>query len=226
MTTNDDQPGGAPAAPPAGAGSAPKTLEQVLKEHPHLEQELTGRTQRIATREKEQGERTALQRWAQQLGVTDGNPEVVAEAFRRYSEQQTANMSEAERIRAEAEKDRQEAARERQEAKQAKFDAVAIKVLSKAGAEAPEVMAAGLPRFGVDLDSDEDAVAKAVEEMKKVLPGSFGGKPTGTPQAGAGQPPAGSPQAGRTGEDKVGDLARRQQERYVNRRGKAPIPGM
>lgn len=221
-TQGGDRSAGAPAG---GAPAGLPSLESLLKQHPHIEAELTGRTQRIASKEKEQGERTALQRWAQQLGVTDGNVEVVAEAYRRHSEQQAAAMSEADRAKADREKDRADAARALEEAKQARFEALAIKHLSKANAEAPEIMAASLARFGVDLDADEDAISKAVEEMKKVLPGSFGGKASGTPQAGPGKPPASTPQGRSTGEDKKGAQAAAHLERRANRVGKAPIPG-
>jgi hypothetical protein len=228
--TRDDTGGGTgtggTGTPGGTGGTPPKTLAQVLAEHPHLAGELDARTQRIAATEKTQGKNSALLEFAKGLGVED--PNIIAETFRRHQEQQAAQMSDAERAKSEAEKARAEAQQALTEAKQAKLDAIAIKQLSKAGAEAPEVMAAGLTRFGVTLDSDEQAVAAAVEEMKKVMPGSFGPKATGTP-AGAGNPgtpPAGTPQGGKTGTDGAGGQAKAQLERLQNRRGKPPIPGM
>jgi hypothetical protein len=221
----DDGAGGSGGTGSAG-GAAPKTLQQLLTEHPHIAGEIDARTQRIAATEKKQGADHGLREFAKSLGVED--PQIIAETFRRHQEQQAAQMTEAERVKADAEKAKAEAAQALTEAKQARLDAVAIKHLSKAGAEAPEVLSAGLARFGVGLDSDEDAIAKAVEEMKKVMPGSFGPKATGTP-AGAGNPgtpPAGTPQGGKTGTDKAGSVAAAQLERLQNRRGKAPIPGM
>jgi hypothetical protein len=227
---NTEDPSGGGGAPPAGNGtggsSAKATLAQILADHPHLNDEINARTQRIAATEKKQGQDQGLRDFAKSLGVED--PNVIAETFRRAQEAQTAQMTEAEKAKADAQKTQAEAAKALTEAKQARLDALAIKHLSKAGAEAPEVMAAGLTRFGVTVDSDEDTIGKAVEEMKKVLPGSFGPKATGVP-AGAGhpgQPPAGTPQGGKTGSDLQGSVADRQLERIVNRRGKAPIPGM
>jgi hypothetical protein len=129
----DDGAGGSGGTGSAG-GAAPKTLQQLLTEHPHIAGEIDARTQRIAATEKKQGADHGLREFAKSLGVED--PQIIAETFRRHQEQQAAQMTEAERVKADAEKAKAEAAQALTEAKQARLDAVAIKHLSKAGAEA------------------------------------------------------------------------------------------
>lgn len=221
--------GGAPTGTgtggPAGGGGQ-KTLADILKEHPHISAEVDARTQRIAATEKTQGKTAGVAELAKTLGLD--SPDEIAAIVKAHRDAQSAAMTEAEKAKADAAKTKAEADAALRDAKQARLDAIAIKHLSKAGAEAPEVLAAGLARFGVTLDSGEEDVAKAVEEMKKVMPGSFGPHPTGTP-AGAGHPgtpPAGTPQGASTGADQMGSLAKAQLERRTNRRGSAPIPGM
>lgn len=195
-----------PAVPPAaGAGAAPKTLADVLAAHPHLASELDTRTASIAAKEKDQGKRFGLAEWAKELGVPDGNPDVVADAFRKYTLQQTAQMTEAEKARTEAEALRTQAEAALREAKQAKFDAAAIKWLSLANCEDPAILAPTLLALGVTVDSTDEEIKAAVAELVKRTPGAFTGKAGGTPGAGnPGGPPAGAP--GGTGNGREGSV--------------------
>jgi HPt (histidine-containing phosphotransfer) domain-containing protein len=220
--TDDEKTGGTGgAAQGSGGGDAPRlTLAQILEQHPHVKDELAGEVQRVGSREKEQGKRSGLNDFLQQHGL-DGipDPSVIVEGYRKFTEQQASQMTEAERLRADAERDRQAAAADRVKAKQEKFDASAIKWLTNAGADDPELLAAALTRLGVDLDSDEEAIKAAVGELKKRSPGSFAGKPKGTPGTGnPGAPPAGSPGGTGDGKSAPGQQASQQRERIYGKK--------
>lgn len=208
----------APATAPAPAGApSPPTLEQVLRDHPHLAAELDSRTANVAAREKDQGRRSGLQEWAKGLGVDD--PDVVADGYRKYAEQQKATMSEADRARAEAEQDRAAAQRELAAAKQARFDAAAIKHLSAANAEDPAVLAPSLLALGVTVDSTDEEIQAAVGKLRERTPGAFTAKPAGTPGGGnPGGPPAGSPGGTGSGQNASAESeSKAQLERVQNR---------
>jgi hypothetical protein len=200
-----------------GAPTAPRTLADVLKAHPHLAQELDTRTSEVAAREKDQGRRSGIQEWAKSLGVED--PNIVAEGYRRYAEQQAASMTEAEKAKADAERAKAEAERVLAEAKKERLNALAIKHLTAANATSPELLTASLTALGVTVDSDEEAVKAAVGKLKEQLPGAFAGSASGTPSTGgAGTPPVGSPGASGDGKSKPGAQAAAHIERLTGKK--------
>lgn len=209
---------GAPEGGGTGGGGGPATGETgpPVETVTMTKAEYDAAMMKVGTREKDQGKRSGLQEWAKGLGADD--PAVIAEAFKRYTEQQAAQMTDAEKTKQDADQIKADAAQILQDAKQAKFDATAIKYLGLANAEDPELLAASLTRLGVTVDSTEEEIKAAVAELKKRTPGAFAGKPGGTPAGGnPGKPPAGTPGGKGDGKAEPGQQAREQRERIYGK---------
>jgi hypothetical protein len=222
--TDDEKTGGTGGGAGSGTGTGsggekPRlTLAQILEQHPHVKDELTSEVQRVGAREKDHGRRSGIQEFLAQHGIEAADPSVVVDGYRKFMEAQQAQMTDAERLRSEAEQAKALATKALADAKQERFDAKAIRFLQQAGAEDAELLAATLGRLGVTVDSDDEAIKAAVQELKKRSPGAFAGKPKGTPGTGnPGGPPAGSPGGSGDGKAPAGQLAQSQKERIFGK---------
>lgn len=202
-----------PAAEPAGSAEPPgsKTYTQA---------ELNA----LIGREKSQSQRSALARFAAELGYE--KPDELAAIVKRHREEEDARLSEAEKARAEAERERQAAVKDRADAKRELFETRAAKLLTKADAADVEVATAALlgSAFGLTPDSDEKELQAAVEKLKQRTPGLFGAPNPGSPVGDPGTPAPGA-RPGGAGEKPVpGAQAKAMLERVQSRRPAAGAP--
>ncbi len=126
---------------------------------------------RVATKEKQDGERKARQDIAEQLGVS---LEDAAAIIKKAKEQDDKDKSEAQR-REDAAAAREKAANEREaEAKRTVFETRLGRVLDKAGMS--EAVQENVTVKGLTVDSSVEDIQAAVDKLKKDAPALFGGE--------------------------------------------------
>lgn len=179
--------------------------------------DLERRTRDMAAREKEQGRRSGTQAWAEAAGYT--TPDEILQAAQAHRQAELAKMSDADRIRGEAEEMAKKASKALEDANAAKFESLASKHLSAAGAQDPDLLAPALAKLGLTHESTDKEFTDAIDAMKQRAPGAFAGKPAGTPEATPGTAPRGGPTGGKSGASDVKGQVDAQLERMQMRRG-------
>jgi len=146
---------------------------------------------RIATREKEEGRRSALKDLMEQLGITDVEEAKTLLANARAAEE--AKKTEAEKQAAEMQKATKAAEKAAADAQRERLTARIERHLVRAGISVEDdAKLTRLTRLvDVDNDADDDKVKDAVEQLKKDMPEVFGEtKPGNKPDP---KPPRSSP---------------------------------
>jgi hypothetical protein len=212
-------------APPAGGGGAgPKPADPKAKEKDAAAavEGMVSMTQErlngLLAREKDQGQRGALSSAAEAAGF--GSFDDLLRIVAEKQKQDLDAMSDLDRKKAETETARREALKLLEDAKDARFAAVALKILQAADAQDGPLAAAALlgGGFGLTPDSDEAAIEAAVGKLKDRAPGLFAPK-TAPPATGdPGKPPAGAKPGGVGVPEQPGSQKTAQLERIQRRR--------
>ena len=179
-----------PPVPPAPAPPTDRTFTQA---------ELTA----IATREKAEGEKAAIAKVAETLGMS---VEDAAKAIKAQRDRDTAAMTEVERREAAA-TEREQAAVAREQAATAREHQASVRLaLREAGIALPtdkadEAMARAVGMVTAQPGADDAAIRAEVEQLKTTWPGMFGATTT------TGRPPSTDPGRGPAGQQvKPGDF--------------------
>ncbi len=151
----------------------------------------------IATRNAEDGRRSALREVTEKLGgLSVDDAAALIDAARKADE---ANKTEAQRALDAAAADRAAAAKEKEDAAKDRHAARVERLLT--GAVDVQIAARSLD---VEVGADEDTIKAEIEKLKAKVPGLFGAAPA--PSTDPGKPPAGAP-VGKTAAERAAAIA-------------------
>lgn len=175
---------------------------------------------RIAAREKQEGQRAAQQQVADDLGVSlDEAKRIIQEHHSR----EEADKTEAQRAREQADREKAEAEREKQTTAAERHDARVERALLRAGVPDSDEDEGKLDRVKrmvtVDVGAEYEDIKADVETIKKDFPQLFESTPSpGNGRAPSGDPPGQPPRQKTGGEDPMKKGAARAKARF-NRGG-------